>query len=262
LKPETPESERLKTDILKPKYPQKETETPVISLDIIQPTHHQYGLTNYQPTYKPNEIYPENQPTEKYELETHRRVNSTMPKESQQIPHLQHSIMDHNSVIEEEKPSCIGCHIVFDSYEGLFMHRAWCIKRKRNEDDDSDALVDMVEEAMEGNNSDWENLYEKYKDRGEDRAIKRANLEILSDDLYSFKEVYSNFLAGVFNYNKSKLHRGIVEGIEELLCDDIPIETAIEKILEEKTSDITAFIKSYRREFEDDESDMSEEDNP
>jgi hypothetical protein len=110
---------------------------------------------------------------------------------------------------------------------------------------------------MEETNSDWENVYDKYKDKGEERAIKKANREIMPDDVDTFKEIYSTFLADVFNYNKSKLHRDIVEGIEELICDDIPIERSIEKKLDESTSDITGFMKSYRREFDD--SDESED---
>jgi hypothetical protein len=79
-------------------------------------------------------------------------------------------------------------------------------------------------------------------------------------DVDTFKEIYSTFLADAFNYNKSKLHRDIVDSINDLVYEDIPIENAIEKTLDENTSQITAFIKSYRREFED--SDDESEENP
>jgi uncharacterized protein YdiU (UPF0061 family) len=118
----------------------------------------------------------------------------------------------------------------------------------------------MLKKVMEENNLDWENVYYKHKDKDMTRAKKRANRKILSDDVDSFRNLYSNFLAEIFKYSKSKLHRGIVDSINDLVYEEIPIEKAIEKTLDENTSEITSLIKLYRRKFED--SDDESEENP
>jgi hypothetical protein len=140
-------------------------------------------------------------------VETHRRSPSILS--NQLVPNLQQTIMDRKDIFQEEKqPSCKGCHLVFDSDEGLAMHRSWCRKRKRDEGDEPNALFNMVKEGMEINHSEWENVYDKYEDKGEERAIKRANREILPDDVDTFKKIYLNFFRINFNITKVNYTEG------------------------------------------------------
>jgi hypothetical protein len=182
LKPETHESERLKTDIFKHSYTKDTPNLTDMATEIYQPRQvqnsspyiiHTNSYTKDVPKltdmatdiYPPREmqnpsqhiIHPELremrphqnliQPTEQYDFETHRHPKSIM-LESKPNPNLEQAIMDRNSIFEEEKPVCKACHLVFDSHEGIFMHRVWCRKLKL-EEDELNALFNMVEEAME-----------------------------------------------------------------------------------------------------------------
>jgi hypothetical protein len=155
---------------------------------------------------------------------------------------------------ESAKPvlhSCNDCGLMFKSQEYLDKHICPTnISECDMDTDEEDVFTDLVKEALEENNNDWEKLYDQYKDKGEEKAMKRANREILPDDVESFRDLYSTFHTDTFKYNKSKLHRGIVENIEDLVCVDMPIKKAIERTLDENAVDITGIVKSQERFYE------------
>jgi hypothetical protein len=127
LKPETPESERLKTDIFKHSYTKDTPKFTDMAADIYQP-HEVQKPSPYIIHPELREMRPHQnqiQPTKQYDLETHRHQKSIL-LEYKQNPNLEQAIMDRNSIFEEEKPACKDCHLVFDSHEGIFMHRGWC----------------------------------------------------------------------------------------------------------------------------------------
>jgi hypothetical protein len=204
LKPETPEEERLKTNVLKV---HKARAIPTINVIEETPKH--------------------------IELAT----NST----------------------SEEMYSCNACGQLFQTQDHLIKHKDWSPIQNANMSDEEDVFTDLIHEAMDENHSQWNELFDKYKEQyGDDKASKKATKELLQEDTEEFMEKYSQTIKSFIEYNQSPLHRKIMNRIKEFTQLGIPLDGAVDVAVKENEDNIINIVKLQERYNDSQEGSSSE----